>query len=84
MLRVNSKYNVVYIKGPVPGHKSTYVRVTDARFKANYRDAPFPTFIPGLSPDQPEEVYSDDIHVPHEGSLAFEDKRKKKKSKTKK
>lgn len=79
MFRINSKHNVIYVKGPVPGHKNTYVRVTDAKMKPNFMKAPFPTFIPSPSLVQPEEIYSDDVHVPHEGSLAFEDKRKKKK-----
>ena len=77
MFRVNSKYNVIYVKGPVPGHKNTYVRVTDAKMKTNFTEAPFPTYVPNPSLIQSEEVYSDDIHVPHEGSLVFEDKRRK-------
>ena len=75
---MNSKYNAIYVKGPVPGPKNAYVRITDARFKKTFTDAPFPTFIPELNPDQPEEIYADNVHVPHEGSVVFEDKRKRK------
>ena len=75
--RVNNKFNVVYVRGPVPGHKNTYVRITDAKMKSNFTQAPFPTFIPNPDVTPPEEVYAEEIHVPHQGSLAFPDKRKK-------
>ena len=77
--RINTKYNVIYVRGPVPGHKNTYVRITDAKRKPKCLEAPFPTFIPDPSCSQLEELYAEDIHMPHEGTLVFEDKRKKKK-----
>jgi len=81
---VNHKYNVIYVKGPVPGHTNAYIRVTDARFKKPFTEAPFPTFIPELKPDLPEEVYADNVSVPHESSIVFEDKRKQPKGARKK
>ena len=81
---MNHKYNLIYVKGPVPGHKNAYIRVTDARFKKTFTEAPFPTFIPELKQDLPEENYADNVHIPHESSIVFEDKRKKSKSTSKK
>ncbi len=81
---MNSKYNVIYVKGPVPGHKNNYVGISDARFKKTFTRAPFPTFIPEPNLSQPEEVYADNVHVPHEGSIVFEDKRKDSKDSKKK
>lgn len=77
---MNHKYNVVYLKGPVPGHKNTYVRLTDAMMRPNCRQAPFPTHVPSPHyPSLPEEVYADNIHTPHQATLLFPDKRKVKK-----
>ena len=74
--RVNNRFNVIYVHGPVPGHKNTYVRVSDAKRRRHQTPPPFPTFIPDPENPLPEEVYSDDIHLPHEGTLEFADKRK--------
>ena len=75
---------MIYVHGPVPGHKNTYVRVSDAKRRRRHQTPPpFPTFIPDPENPLPEEVYSDDIHLPHEGTLEFADKRKDKKQKQK-
>ena len=71
--RVNHKYNVLYVRGPVPGHTNTYVRVTDARRKPRPHHAPFPTG----GGSETEETYCSDIHFPHQPTLDFPDKRKK-------
>ena len=76
--RVNNRFNVLYIHGPVPGHKNTYVRVTDAKRRPHKTPPPFPTYIPDPDKTLPEETYSDDIHLPHEGTIEFADKRKEK------
>ena len=81
---MNYKYNVLYIHGPIPGHKNAFVRVTDARRKTPPYASPFPGYIPpkDQSDIRPtEEAYSDDIHLPYEATLEFPDKRKLGKSK---
>ena len=79
MYRVNRKYNVLYVHGPVPGHTNTYVRVTDARRKTPPYDSPFPGYVPPKGDDDValcEELYSGDIHLPHEPTITFPDQRK--------
>lgn len=73
---MNHKHNVVYVKGPVPGHKNTYVRITDAKMKTNCTAAPFPAYLADPNSSLPEEEYADSVHSPHEASLLFPDKRK--------
>lgn len=75
---MNHEHNVVYVKGPVPGHTNTYVRITDARMKPNFTEAPFPAVLPDLAASLSEEVYAADIHAPHEATLLYQDRRKAK------
>ena len=70
--RINYRFGILYINGAVPGHKNTYVRVTDAKRVPHTSPPPFPTFIPSPdSPPLPEEAYSAEVHASHEPSLTF-------------
>lgn len=53
ILKIDHALNVVYVRGAVPGHENTVVRITDAKslkrelWKAKDAEAlPFPTYIP--------------------------------------
>lgn len=60
------------MNGAVPGHKNTYVRVTDAKRVPHQLSPPFPTFdITADTASLPEEAYSEEIHIPYEPSLTF-------------
>ncbi len=77
MYRINYKYGVIYVHGPVPGHTNTIVRLTDARRKPPPFQAPFPGYISSEEDHMiTEEMYSDDIQGPHEQTIVFPDKRK--------
>ena len=70
---MNQRFNVVYVRGAVPGHRNTFVRVTDARRKPHVTPPPFPTFYPELDRQECEgegERYSS-VHLPESDSLEY-------------
>ena len=75
VVRVNRQFNVIYVRGAVPGHTNTYVRVTDARRKVHETPPPFPTYFPetddeGAEPSREWEEFSS-VRLPDDGSLDF-------------
>ncbi|KAG7208769.1 hypothetical protein KM043_014963 [Ampulex compressa] len=66
ILRVNTKYNVIWILGHnLPGETNTYCYVYDTLLPHKKpTSAPyFPTFMPGVSEESiAEELYADDVH----------------------
>jgi large subunit ribosomal protein L3 len=71
VVRVNHQFNVVYVRGAVPGHRNTYVRVTDAKRKPHMTPPPFPTFYPELDGGHLKEEEFSSVHLPHGNSLDF-------------
>lgn len=72
-MRINTKYNVIYVKGPnIPGPPRSYVRIMDTvirsrRLLLDKNPPPMPTFYPEDSlPDTPENLY-------HEKLFSFDD-----------
>ena len=61
------------MEGAVPGRKNKFVRVTDAMRVPHASPPPFPTFVNSTLDTLPDEVYSNDVHIPHEPSLVFPD-----------
>jgi large subunit ribosomal protein L3 len=78
VVRVNQRFGVMYVRGAVPGHKNTFVRVTDARRKPHTAPPPFPTHYPELDNEgaglreEGEEFSS--VRLPQEDSLHFPDR----------
>jgi large subunit ribosomal protein L3 len=74
VVRINQQFNVLYVRGAVPGHENTFVRVTDARRKPHLTPPPFPTYYPELDVREEggegEEQFSS-IHLPHSGSIEY-------------
>jgi large subunit ribosomal protein L3 len=62
--RINHVFNVLYVKGAVPGPRMQYVRVTDAKRKPHPSQSPFPTHITSQDETLPEEVFADEVHLP--------------------
>jgi len=74
--RINHVFNVLYVKGQVPGHDNQYVKLRDGLWKPHSpeKPPPFPTFMPPEGHELPEEEFSDDIQLPHGSVLQFEGK----------
>ena len=75
MVRINQPFNVLYVRGAVPGHENTFVRVTDARRKPHLTPPPFPSYYPELDGreeggEEEEEQFSS-VHLPHSGSIDY-------------
>uniref|UniRef100_UPI00358DE4E6 large ribosomal subunit protein uL3m isoform X2 n=1 Tax=Myxine glutinosa TaxID=7769 RepID=UPI00358DE4E6 len=74
--RVNTKQNLLYIHGSVPGHKNCLVKVSDTlifpRRSAN-SNPPFPTFFEDGEEELPEELYADDLFQMSSPSLIPEE-----------
>lgn len=42
--KIDTRWNIIYIRGSVPGHKNGLLRVFDAQFNKSKEPLPFPTF----------------------------------------
>jgi large subunit ribosomal protein L3 len=79
--RINTKYNILYIQGPViPGPTHCYVRISDSclpKNKVNIQadnHAPFPTFYPEDQEEKlAEDLFFNEIHKFSEPTIKFED-----------
>jgi len=60
ILRINTKYNVLYVKGECPGEKGGFIVISDA-WKKHERPPPFPTYFPDPENPLPEDLYADDV-----------------------
>ena len=65
VVRIDSERGLILVKGAVPGHDGTFVKVRDAIKKARPADAPFPGGIKSKSApaaaEQPAETPADDV-----------------------
>lgn len=73
--RINTKHNIIYVNGSVPGHTNCLVKVRDSHLPA-YKDfsknLPFPTYFPdGDEEELPEDLYDEDVCQPGEPSITF-------------
>ncbi|MBN3305541.1 RM03 protein, partial [Amia calva] len=58
--RVNTKYNIIYVHGSVPGHRNCIVKVGDSILPSRVgmnKTPPFPTFFPDGDEELPEDLY---------------------------
>ncbi|XP_039383974.1 39S ribosomal protein L3, mitochondrial isoform X1 [Mauremys reevesii] len=62
--RINTKHNIIYVNGSVPGHKNCLVKVRDTNLPT-YRDCnknpPFPTFFADGEEELPEDLYDQEV-----------------------
>ncbi|XP_012622346.1 large ribosomal subunit protein uL3m [Microcebus murinus] len=73
--RINTKLNIIYVNGSVPGHKNGLVKVRDSNLPA-YKDfcknLPFPTYFPdGDEEELPEDLYDENVWQSSEPSITF-------------
>uniref|UniRef100_A0A8C5F990 Large ribosomal subunit protein uL3m n=1 Tax=Gadus morhua TaxID=8049 RepID=A0A8C5F990_GADMO len=72
--RVNTKSNVLYVHGSVPGHKNCLLKVRDTilpRRSSSLLNPPFPTFFSEEEGDLEEDLYDQDMFVYSEPSLTL-------------
>ncbi|CAL8294069.1 unnamed protein product [Merluccius merluccius] len=73
--RVNTKANVLYVHGSVPGHRNCLLKVRDTilpRRSASLLHPPFPTFFSEEEGDLAEDLYDQDMFVHTEPSLTLD------------
>ncbi|XP_045394659.1 39S ribosomal protein L3, mitochondrial isoform X2 [Lemur catta] len=73
--RINTKHNIIYVNGSVPGHRNCLVKVKDSKLPA-YKDLcknlPFPTYFPdGDEEELPEDLYDENVWQPSAPSITF-------------
>nr|KAF6310844.1 mitochondrial ribosomal protein L3 [Myotis myotis] len=73
--RINTKHNIIYVNGSVPGHKNCLVKIKDSKLPA-YKDfcknLPFPTYFPdGDDEELPENLYDENVCLPSAPSITF-------------
>ena len=74
ILRVNTKYNVIWVLGPnVPGETNSFCYLYDSLLPTKRNTTPnFPTFLPNDDEDTlPEDIYADDVHAFKDHTIEF-------------
>ncbi|XP_061839246.1 large ribosomal subunit protein uL3m [Nerophis lumbriciformis] len=72
--RVNTKHNVLYVNGSVPGHRNCLLKVKDTSLptkQSTVHNPPFPTFFTEEEVDLDEDLYDDGMFVHTEPSLSL-------------
>lgn len=74
--RVNTKYNIIYVNGSVPGHKNCLVKVRDTNLPlrqwALATPPPFPTYFTEEEEGLEEDLYDGEMFVHTEPSLTLD------------
>jgi len=68
VFRINSKLNVLFIKGIIPGDVNNHVLINDAGFP---REAPFPTYYKDGADVAEDDLYADNVARFTDPSLEF-------------
>ncbi|KAM4706058.1 large ribosomal subunit protein uL3m [Rhinophrynus dorsalis] len=72
--RVNTKLNIIYVNGSVPGHTNCLVKITDTTIhvkKKGHENLPFPTFFADGDEHLPEDLYDEDVFQFSEPSVNY-------------
>lgn len=72
--RVNTKHNVLYVHGSVPGHRNCLLKVKDSALpnkRAIMLNPPFPTYYTEEETDLAEDLYDDDLFVHTDPSITL-------------
>ncbi|NXE05280.1 RM03 protein, partial [Lophotis ruficrista] len=62
--RINTKHDIIYVNGSVPGHTNCLVKVRDSKLptcKDSNKNPPFPTFFADGDEKLPEDLYDEDV-----------------------
>ncbi|XP_060705980.1 39S ribosomal protein L3, mitochondrial isoform X1 [Hemiscyllium ocellatum] len=72
--RVNTKENILYVHGSVPGHKNCLVKVNDTTLPTHQQDnenPPFPTYFADGDEELPEDLFDDAVFQFTEPSIVI-------------
>uniref|UniRef100_A0A1A8EJD9 Large ribosomal subunit protein uL3m n=1 Tax=Nothobranchius korthausae TaxID=1143690 RepID=A0A1A8EJD9_9TELE len=72
--RVNTKYNVLYVHGSVPGHRNCVLKVKDTKLptrSSSLLNPPFPTYFTEEEGDLEDDLYDDDLFVHTDPSITL-------------
>ncbi|XP_077347636.1 large ribosomal subunit protein uL3m [Lithobates pipiens] len=72
--RINTKQNIIYVNGSVPGHSNCLVKVTDTKLfvkQKGFENLPFPTFFADGDEELPEDLYDDEVFQFNEPSVEY-------------
>lgn len=76
ILRINTKYNVIWIKGQnIPGENNTYCHIYDTILPLRKSKTPhFPTYLPSIAEEElPEELYAEEVHPFIDPTIEFKE-----------
>lgn len=84
--RINTKYNILYISGGVPGPNHGYVRIYDSRASKHVtvrnentqsdRPIPMPTFYSDdIKEPIPDEYFDEELYSFSDGSITYEEEK---------
>ncbi|XP_069816389.1 large ribosomal subunit protein uL3m [Dendropsophus ebraccatus] len=62
--RVNTKNNIIFVNGSVPGHTNCLVKVTDTKLavkQKGFENLPFPTYFADGDEELPEDLYDEEV-----------------------
>ena len=76
LLRINTKYNVLFIEGFLPGLDGNFISMRDAKFskafaKTGIESLPFPTYSSSFHEPIDEDLFSSEIHQFDEDSIDY-------------
>ncbi|XP_068090586.1 large ribosomal subunit protein uL3m isoform X2 [Hyperolius riggenbachi] len=72
--RINTKHNIIYVNGSVPGHSNCLVKVTDTTLRVKQKgieNLPFPTFFADGDEELPEDLYDEEVFQFNEPSVTY-------------
>uniref|UniRef100_A0A8C3AWL8 Large ribosomal subunit protein uL3m n=1 Tax=Cyclopterus lumpus TaxID=8103 RepID=A0A8C3AWL8_CYCLU len=72
--RVNTKYNVLYVNGSVPGHRNCVLKIRDTVLptrSSTLLSPPFPTYFTEEEGDLDEDLYDDNLFIHTDPSLTL-------------
>ncbi|XP_008299068.1 large ribosomal subunit protein uL3m [Stegastes partitus] len=72
--RINTKLNVLYVNGSVPGHRNCVLKIRDTILptrRSTLLNPPFPTYFTEEDGDLAEDLYDDDVFIHTEPSLTL-------------
>ncbi|KAK6490589.1 39S ribosomal protein L3 [Huso huso] len=72
--RVNTKFNIIYVNGSVPGHRNCLVKVRDTVLPSHLEknlNPPFPTYFADGDEELPEDLYDAEMFQFTEPSVTY-------------
>ncbi|XP_072009580.1 large ribosomal subunit protein uL3m [Engystomops pustulosus] len=72
--RVNTKSNIIYVNGSVPGHTNCLVKVSDTKIgvkQKGFENLPFPTYFADGDEELPEDLYDEEVFQLNEPSVKY-------------